>query len=163
MSRLVRNPLVKIVFFLEKENAWPPYLVNDVNESRAPMLEELSCKLIMSSAISNIADISELLEDESYTLNSTSLDLCLPFSQLVYRKIDRVVKEIFLEDYASLLKDEDNLGDDGKLSRTVLWQQQLAKFSKMIINLLPEFHCCPSDCYDLSPIQTSKFSLTSFP
>ena len=148
VSRVVRNPLAKIVFFLEKENAWPPHLVNDCNENRMPMLEELWCKLIMNSAILNIADIPEPLGAESYTLNSTSLDLCLPLSQLVYRKIDRVVKELFLEDYASLLQDEDNLDDDGKLSRIVR-QKQLTKFSKMIINLVPEFHCYPSDCYDL--------------
>ena len=147
VSRLVQNPLAKIVFFLEKENAWPPHLVSDCNEALMPKLENLWCKLILNSAIFKIADIPEPLGAESYLLNSTSLDLCLPFSQVVYRKIDRV-KELFLEDYASLIENNDNFDDKGKLSHTVR-QQQLEKFCKVIINLLPELHCYSSDCHDL--------------
>ena len=147
VSRLVRNPLAKIVYFLEKENAWPPHLVSNSNETLIPKLEDLWCNFIMNNAIFKISDIPEPLGAESYGLDSTSLDLCLPFSQVVIRKID-AVKELFLEDYATLVENEDNLDGNGQLKQTVQ-QQQLERFSKMIINLVPELYCLISNCYDL--------------
>ena len=147
VSRLVRNPLAKIVYFLEKENAWPPHLVSNSNETLIPKLEDMWCNFIMNNAIFEISDIPELLGAESYDLDSTSLDLCLPFSQVVIRKID-TVKELFLEDYATLVENEDNLDGNGQLKQTVQ-QQQLERFSKMIINLVPELYCFISNCYEL--------------
>ncbi len=147
VSRLVRNPLAKIVYFLEKENAWPPHLVSDSSETLIPKLENLWCKFIMNNDIFKISDIPEPLGAESYNLDSTSLDLCLPFSQVVFRKVD-AVKGLFLEDYATIVEDENNLDENGQLKKTVQ-QQQLERFSKMIINLVPELHCFTSDCYDL--------------
>jgi hypothetical protein len=146
VSRLVRIPLAKIVYFLEKENAWPPHLVSNPNETLMPKLEDLWCNFITNNAIFKISDIPEPLGAESYTLDSTSLDLCLPFSQVVIRKID-AVKELFLEDYATLVENEDNLNGNGQLKQTVQ-QQQLERFSKMIINLVPELYCF-INCYDL--------------
>ena len=151
VSKLVRNTLAKIVFFLEKENSWPPHVVDECNETlQKPCmqkLEDLWCKLIMDSAIFKIEDIPEPLGAESCLLNSASLDLHLPFSQMLYKKIDRV-KEPFLEHYASLKANENNFDDNGKLSHSVQ-QQQLVKFSKKIIKLIPKFHCYTLDCYDL--------------
>ena len=151
VSKLVLNVLAKIVVFLEKENAWPPHVVKECNETlQKPCmrkLEDLWCKLIMDSAIFKIEDIPEPLGAESCLLNSASLDLCLPFSQMLYKKIDRV-KELFLEHYASLSQNENNFDDNGKLSHSV-HQQQLEKFSKIIIKLIPKHHSYTLDYYDL--------------
>ena len=151
VSKFVRNTFAKIVFFLEKENAWPPHVVNECNETlQKPCmqkLEDLWCKLIMDSAIFKIEDIPEPLGAESCLLNSASLDLCLPFSQMLCKKIDRV-KELFLEHYASLNQNENNFDDNGKLSHSVQ-QQQLEKFSKIIIKLIPKLHSYTLDYYDL--------------
>ena len=151
VSKFVRNTLAKIVFFLEKENAWPPHVVNECNETlQKPCmqkLEDLWCKLIMDSAIFKIEDIPEPLGAESCLLNSASLDLCWPFSQRLYKKID-LVKELFLDHYASLNENENNFDDNGKLSHSVQ-QQQLEQFSKIIIKLISKHHCYTLDCYDL--------------
>ena len=162
VSRLVRNPLAKIVYFLEKENAWPPHLVVDSNETLISKLEDLWCKLIMNNGIFKILDIPEPLGAESYILESTSLDLCLPFSQVVIRKVDSV-KEMFLEDDATLAENEDNFDDNGQLKQTVR-QWQLERLSKKIINLVPELLCVTSDCCDLYmkdafDMTTADFSL----
>ncbi len=147
VSRLVRNPLAKIVYFLEKENAWPPHLVNGSNENLILKLEGSWCKFIVNNSIFKMSDIPEPLGTESYSLGSNSLDLCLPFSQVVIRKVDDV-KELFLEDYTALTENEDNLDNNNQLTRTVQ-QQQLQRFSKMIINLVPELHYFTSDCHEL--------------
>jgi MoxR-like ATPase len=146
VSRLVRNPLAKIVYFLEKASAWPPHLVVDSNETLITKLEDLWCTFIMNNNIFKISDIPDPRGTESYVLDSTSLDLCLPFSQVVIRKVDGV-KELFLEDLATLVGHEDNLDDNGELKQTV-WQQQLERFSKTIKNLVPELLCFTSDCCD---------------
>ena len=144
VSRSVRNELAKIVFFLEKENAWPPHLVDDSNRTTMLKLENLWCKFIMDNGIFKIADIPKPLGANTYLLNRTSFDLCLPFIQVVFRKIDSL-KELFLEDYESLVKNDNNLDDKSELKQTVR-QQQLERFSKMIVNKVPELHCLPADC-----------------
>jgi hypothetical protein len=145
--RSVRNPLAKIVYFLEKENAWPPHLVKDSNETLISHLEDLWCNFIMNNDIFKISEIPEPRGAQSYVLENMSLDLCLPFSHVFSRKIDGV-KELFLEDYAKLVENEENLDENGRLTPTVQ-QQQLERFSKRIIYLVPELHCFISDCYDL--------------
>ena len=162
VSRLVRNPLAKIVYFLEKENAWPPHLVVDYNETLISKLEDQWCRLIMNNGIFKISDIPEPLGAKSYVLESTTLDLCLPFSQVVIRKVDSV-KEMFLEDDATLAENEDNFDDNGQLKQTVR-QRQLERLSEKIINLVPELLCVNSDCCDLYmkdafDMTTADFSL----
>ena len=147
VSQLVRNPLAKIVYFLEKENAWPPHLVVKSTETRLPKLEDLWCRFIMNNAIFKISDIPEPHGAESYVLDRTSLDLRLPFGQVIMKKVDGT-KEVFLEDDATLAENEDNLDDNYQLKPTVR-QQQLERFSRMIINQVPELLCLTSDCYDL--------------
>ena len=163
VSKLVLNVLAKIVVFLEKENAWPPHVANECNKTMKQKLEDVWCRLIMNSAIFRVEDIPKLLGAESFPLNSASLNLCLPFSQVVYKKIDRV-KKLFLEDYVSLNENEDNFDDNGKLSYTVR-QKQLERFSNMIINFVPELHSYTLDYYDLYlkdvlDIATADFSAT---
>jgi hypothetical protein len=147
VSRLVQNPLAKIVCFLEKENAWPPHLFNGPNETLTPKLEESWCKFIVNENIFKISDIPEPLGTESYSLANDSLDLRLPFSQVVVRKVDDM-KELFVEDSRALADNEDNLDNNGQLKKSVK-QQQLEKFSEMITNLVPELNYFTSECSNL--------------
>ena len=161
VSRLVRRPLAKIVYFLGKENAWPPLLAVCSTETRVPKLEDLWCQFIMNSVIFKISDIPEPLGADSYVLDSTSLDLCLPFSQVILKKVDSI-KNVFLKEDATLIENENNLDDNYQLKQTVR-QQQLERFSKMIISLVPELLSVPSDCCDLYmkdifDIKTASFS-----
>ena len=161
VSRLVQKPLAKIVFFLEKENAWPPHLTNEFDETLAEKLEEIWCDFIVNSAEFKVSDIPEPLGAESYILESAGLDLCLPFSQVVVRKVDGV-KELFMEDYAQLVGNDDNLDDNGQLKNTVQKQQQ-ERFSSMIEDVVPEFQYFTFDCHvlymnDLFDIMTADFN-----
>ncbi|XP_028396106.1 uncharacterized protein LOC114520096 [Dendronephthya gigantea] len=160
VSRLVRNPLCKIVYFLEKENAWPPHLTQEPNDIMKTKLEDLWCQLLVETKIFKMSDIPELLGAESCVVESTSLDLSLPFSQLVSRKVDDV-KELFLEDYAKLLENDD---DDKKAKKRVR-EQQVKRFTVMITNLVPELSAYTFDCYDLYmkdilDMTTANFSQT---
>jgi ABC-type multidrug transport system fused ATPase/permease subunit len=160
VSRLVRIPLAKIVYFLEKENAWPPHLVN-CSEEKISKFESLWCNFILDEAVFKISEIPEPRGAESYVLESTSLDLCLPYSQVVIRKVDRV-KELFLEEYATLVENEDNLDGNGQLMQNIQIEQ-VKKFSEIISNLAPELHCFTFICYDsymkdLFDMTTADFS-----
>ena len=149
VSRLVRNPLAKIVYFLEKENVWPPHLAEDPVEILIPELESLWWELMTNNVIFNISEIPEPRGFQSYVISSTSLGPCVLLSQTIIRKVDKSVKKLFLEDNAKLMANEDNLDDNGQLKRTVR-KQQLKRFSKMTINLVPELHSfISSDCQDL--------------
>lgn len=161
VSRLVRNPLAKIVYFLEKENAWPPHLNEEYDGTLMPMLEDLWCKFINNNEIFRITEIPEPLGAESYVLESTSLDLILPFSQVVIKKVNNV-KEVFMEDYAQLEENEDNYDENGQLKQLVR-QDQLERFSKMIMNLVTDLHYFTPACHelymkDLFDIITADFS-----
>ena len=147
VSRTVQSPLAKIVFLLEKENAWPPNLIDGATEG-SKIFENLWCKFIMNETIFQISEIPEPRGAQSYVLEGTSLDLCLPFSQVIVRKVDSVVKEVYLDEYATLLGNEDNLDDSGQLSQNIR-KQQLDRLSKIIIDLVPEFACFTTECCDL--------------
>ena len=144
-SKLVQNELAKIVFFLEKENAWPPHLVNKRDETMMPKLEDLWCKLIMNSAIFKIEDIPEPVGAHTYLLNPTSLDHCLPFIQIVFRKIDSL-EELFWKEYALLPKNYKTL--DKKELKEIVGQQQLERFAKEMENKVPMLLYIASDYYD---------------
>ena len=147
VSRLVRNPLAKIVYFLEKENAWPPHLAEDFDETLTLALEELWCSFILDSAMFKISDIQEPLGAESYVLENTSLDLCLPFSQVAARNAD-LIKELFFENHAQLRQNQDNLDENGQLKQ-IVQQKQVETFSKMIINVAGELNKFTSEFHDL--------------
>ncbi len=163
VSRLVRNPLAKIVYFLEKENAWPPHLVVNSNAALMSKLEDMWCKFVASNCNFKISDIPEPLGVESYVLTDTSLDLCLPFSQVVIRKVD-CIKKLFLKDYATLIGNQENLDENGQLKQIVR-QEQLERYATRISNMVPELRSYTSDCYDLYmkdifDMMTADFSLT---
>ena len=140
ISRLVRNALAKIVFFLENENTWPPHLADESDEIFVPELENLWRIFIMDTDIFKISEIDQPRGTECYVLEGTSLDLCLPFSQRVIKKLDGF-KELFLDHYATLTKNQDNLDEKRQMKETV-WQQLLEKFTG---NFVCELSCYSSD------------------
>ena len=161
VSRLVRIPLAKIVYFLEKENAWPPHLVIEDSDDALPTFESMWCNSIMSEAVFKISEMPEPRGAESYVLESTSLDLRLPFSQVVVRKVDSV-KELFLEEHAALVGNEDDLDESGQLLQNIRIEQ-LKRFSDMIPNVVPEilsftFICHKSYMEDLFDMMTADFN-----
>ena len=163
VSRLVRIPLAKIVFFLEKENSWPPHLLN-CSTDESLKFESIWCSFFVNETIFKISEIPEPRGAESYALESTSLDLSLPFSQVVIRKVD-IVKQLFLEEYATLVECEDDLDKNGQFKENIQ-KEQLRRFSKMISNLVPELGCFTFICYDsymkdLFDITTADFSSLS--
>ena len=125
--------------------------------------EDPKQEFITSNVIFDISEIPEPRGTESYVLFSASLGPCVLFSQTIIRKVDTSVKELFLEDNGTLMANEDNLDDNGQLKRTIR-KQQLKRFSKMIINLVPELHSFTlPDCYnlymkDIFDMMTAEFS-----
>ena len=146
VARLVRNLLAKIIYFLEKENAWPPHLLDASNETMEVKLEDLWCTFVTRNTLFKISDVPEPRGAESYVLDRTSLDLRFPFSQCVYRKIDSV-KELFLDDCARLVETEENSDENGQ-QQQVIRQKQIERLSKMIRNVIPIANCHASDCSD---------------
>ncbi|XP_028413785.1 uncharacterized protein LOC114536632 [Dendronephthya gigantea] len=147
VSRLVRKPLAKIVYFLEKENAWPPHLAGDFQHTRISALENLWCNFFIKNAILGISNLSEPRGAESYVLDTKRLDLSLPFIQVILRKIDSI-KELFFKDCATVAENEENLDENDELT-PIARQQQLERISKTIINLIPELTSISSNCHDL--------------
>lgn len=164
VSRLVREPLAKIVYFLEKENAWPPHVL-DLCEDDAlkSMYEELWCDLILKEPIIKITEIPKPLGTESYVLDSPTLDLHLPFSQVVIRRVDGV-KDLFLEDYAQVRENESNFDKTGQLMPNVQ-QQLINRYSEIIPNFVPEIYEFSANCRDsymddLFDVVSADFSAT---
>ena len=60
-------------------------------------MKTMWCNLITQEAFFNMSEIPDPLGAQSYTLDSASLDLHLPFSQVVIRRVD-VMKDLVLED-----------------------------------------------------------------
>ena len=163
VSRLVREPLAKIIFFLEKKNAWPPHvfglLEDDISKTE---YEDIWCDLLLKGEIFDISDIPKPLGAEFYILDSLCLDLQLPFSDVIIRRVDGV-KDLFLEDYAQVRENESNLDKIGQLTPNA--QQQLIKrYSEVILNSVPEISqfppaCCDSYMDDLFDVTSADFSI----
>ena len=158
VSRLVREPLAKIIYFLEKENAWPPHVHDDDIEAN---FEEIWCDLLSKDAIFKSSEIPKPLGAETYILDSLCLDLRLPFSQVVMRKVDGV-KDFFLEDYAQAKEYDGNLDNSGELTEDAQ-KQQVKRFSDIILKTVPEIKefpisCCDSYMSDLFDIMSADFS-----
>ena len=158
VSRLVREPLAKIIYFLEKENAWPPHVHDDDIDAN---FEEIWCDLLLKDAIFKLSEIPKPLGAETYILDSLCLDLRLPFSQVVMRRVDGV-KDFFLEDYAQAKEDDSNLNNSGELTEDAQ-KQQVKRFSEIILKTVPEIKefpisCCDSYMSDLFDIMSADFS-----
>ena len=134
VTHLVRQPLAMIVFFLEKESAWP----RCVTDGEIEDLDELNewRNLLLDKDIFNIDEIAEPRGAEFYEVAGQRLLLKFPFSSVIKKKIEEV-KTLFIEDVQQLQLDEENLNDDGELKVDAV-RQQIERFSFIVKQKAPQ-------------------------
>lgn len=133
VSHLIRHPLAKIVYFLEKESAWPRFLLTQNNPE-----EELQVwlNLMLDEEILNIDEIPDHQGAESYFISERCLDLKFPFASVFYQKVEEV-QPMFAEDRRRLLLDETNLADNEELLDVAAESQQ-HRFASVVKEKLPQ-------------------------
>ena len=161
VSHLIRQPLAKIVYFLENESAWPWFLLkqNYFHE------EELQVwlKLIMDQDILNFDDIPDHQGAESYFISARLVQLKFPFFSVFYRNVEQV-QSMFVEYQRKLLLDGTDLDDNDELSDAVE-EPQLHRFASVVKEKVPqvfELHYLQSriECYveDFLDMKSTHFS-----
>ena len=142
LAILIRQPLAKIVYFLERENAWPPHLFltedDEYNE-----YEEVWCDLLLDSSIFNIDDIPECLGADIYTVGGVRLNLRLPFSQVIFNSANKARRQI-IKTYTEAMDNEANFNDEGLLDSASLEQLQL--YSEILKRMAPCIEKLPECC-----------------
>ena len=151
LASLIRQPLAKIVYFLERENAWPPHLFFTEDDE----YEEVWCDLLLDSSIFNIDDIPECLGAESYTVGGVRLDLRVPFSQVIFDGVNEARWQI-LEEYTKAKENE--IGDESDLTESVRLEQ-LQLYAEILKTVSPSIHKLPEGC--LSSYMADIFEITS--
>ena len=161
VSHLVRQPLAKIIYFLEKESAWPKFLFTQDPSDE----EELHVwsELILDQEILNIEDIPDHQGAESYFVSERHLQLKFPFAAIFCKKVEEL-QPLFAEDQRKLLLNEANLDENEEL-HDVAAESQLYRFSTMIKDKIPqvvemEYLQRKIGCYveDLLDMKTAHFS-----
>lgn len=161
VSHLIRQPLAKIVYFLENESAWPWFLLkqSDFHEEELQVWLEL----IMDQDILNIDDIPDHQGAESYFISARRVQLRFPFFSVFYKNVEQV-QSMFVEDRRKLLLDETYLDDNDELSDAVE-EPQLYRFASVAKEKVPqvfELHYLQSriECYveDFLDMKSAHFS-----
>ncbi|XP_028413388.1 uncharacterized protein LOC114536260 [Dendronephthya gigantea] len=151
LCRLVRNPLAKIIYFLERENAWP----TRISDEKAPAeYNDVWCDLISRDTIFDIFKIPDPLGTESYIIDGVRLELSVPFSQVIVRKVN-AAKEQVLETY-DLYTDEDeehNLESQDK---------QMKHYIDIVTNIAPDILDLPGWCLNSYSEDFIDITLASF-
>ena len=124
---LTQQPLAKIVYFLEKESAWPKEVLSS-DESNGNL--QVWTELLLDEGIFTIEDIPESQGAESYFVPGHRHHLEFPFSSVFISKVDKM-KSLFIEDLRRLQLDEDNLNSNGELTADV-FEAQLRRFEPEI-------------------------------
>ncbi|XP_022802176.1 uncharacterized protein LOC111339729 [Stylophora pistillata] len=134
VSHLVRQPLAKIVYFLEKESAWPKCLF----KQKLSHEEELQVwsEVILNQEILNIDDIPYHQGAESYFVCERHLELRLPFASIFCNKVEQF-QPLFAEDHRQLLLDTTNLDENEELSDTAS-ELLIYKFSRRLRDKVPQ-------------------------
>ncbi|XP_022802189.1 uncharacterized protein LOC111339738 isoform X1 [Stylophora pistillata] len=158
---LVQKPLAKIVYFLEKESAWP----KDVLLSDEAIGDYLYVwtELLLNEEILRIEDIPESQGAESYLVPGYRHKLEFPFSSVFIRRVDKM-KSLFLEDLQRVQLDEANINDNNELKYDV-FDAQLQRFEPEIQRSVKQLfnneylqrisHCYVDDFLDL---KTASFA-----
>ena len=140
LSSVIRQPLAKIVYFLERENAWPP----DIFCTDKDEYEEVWCDLLLDTSIFKIVEIPECLGADVYSVGGVRLDLKVPFSQVVFRGVEAARIPI-MKEYTQAIENEMNFDDDGLLDKTTRIEQ-LRRYSEILRNLVPCVVKIPENC-----------------
>lgn len=133
VSHLIRNPLAKIVYFLEKESAWPRFLFTQDTSDEEEL--QVWLELMLERDIFNIDDIPDHQGAESYFISEQRLELQFPCASVFYKKVEQV-QPMFAEDQRGLLLDEFNLDGDGELLNDAV-ELQLHRFASVVKEKLP--------------------------
>lgn len=161
VSHLIRQPLAKIVYFLENESAWPQFLFTQDPSDKEEM--QVWSELILDQEIFNIDGIPEHQGAESYFVPERHLQLKFPCASVFYKKVEQV-QPMFAEDQRQLLLNEANLDENEDL-QDVAVEAQLYRFASIVKEKIPqvlemEYLQRNIGCYvdDLLDIKTAHFS-----
>ena len=134
VSHLIRNPLAKIVYFLEKESAWPRFLFTRDTADEEEL--QVWVELMLEKNFFNIDDIPDHQGAESYFISEQRLELRFPCASVFYKKVEQV-QPMFAEDQRRLLLDESNLDEDGELLDDAV-ELQLRRFASVVKEKIPQ-------------------------
>lgn len=123
-NHLIQQPLAKIVYFLEKESAWPKEMFS--SEPTSDDRLHLWTELLNDEAIFCIEDIPESQGAESYLVSGHRHKLEFPFSSVFTKKVD-TIKPLFIDDVRRLQLEDANLNENGELEADV-FEAQLRRF-----------------------------------
>lgn len=123
-NHLVQEPLAKIVYFLEKESAWPKEMF--LSEPTSDDKLHIWTELLLDESIFNIEDIPESQGGESYLVSGHRHKLEFPFASVFVSKVDKI-KSLFLDDLRRLQLEDANLDENGELKAGV-FEAQLQRF-----------------------------------
>ncbi|XP_046854625.1 uncharacterized protein LOC124447604 isoform X2 [Xenia sp. Carnegie-2017] len=131
LALFVRQPLAKLVYFLENENCWPPHLLNkDVADD-----EEMWCDLLSDESIFDFKKIPECKGVDSYSIDGIRHDLMVPFSQVIAKRMEKA-RGFIIREYAETMEIENNFDENGELKKSVLLEQ-LQRYSNALEKHLP--------------------------
>ena len=139
LSFLIRLPLAKIVYFLERENAWPPHLF--FTDEDMTDCEDLWCDLLLNTSIFNINEIPECLGADAYSVGGIRSSLKVPFSQVIFRTVN-AGRSLFMKEYAKAME---NIDDDRNLTKAAQLEQ-LQRYSEILRDLVPCMDKLPETC-----------------
>ena len=142
LSFLIRLPLAKIVYFLERENAWPPHLF--FTDEDMTDCEDLWCDLLLNTSIFNINEIPECLGADAYSVGGIRSSLKVPFSQVIFRTVN-AGRSLFMKEYAKAMENEINLDGDRNLTKATQLEQ-LQRYSEILRDLVPCMDKLPETC-----------------
>ena len=128
VSHLIRQPLAKIVYFLEKESAWPWFLFQQDTLHEEEL--QVWLQLIMDRDIFDIDDIPDHQGAESYFISERRVQLKFPYFSVFYKNVEHV-QSIFVEDQRQLLLDRTNLNENDEMSDAVV-EAQLHRFASVV-------------------------------
>ncbi|XP_046854892.1 uncharacterized protein LOC124447906 [Xenia sp. Carnegie-2017] len=128
---LVRQPLAKLVYFMESENSWPPHLLNE----KALEYEALWCDLLKNQSIFDFKMIPECKGVNSYSITGLRHNLKVPFSQVIAKKIQET-RSFIMKEYAKALENEENYEENGILMKEAL-VDELEQYSNALQKDVP--------------------------
>ncbi|XP_028413383.1 uncharacterized protein LOC114536257 [Dendronephthya gigantea] len=155
LSFLIRQPLAKIVYFLERENAWPPHVLSTHEDTID--YEDIWCDLLLNSTILNIVEIPESHGAETYFVDGVHLNLRVPFSQVIFHDADSARGPI-MKEYAKAMRNESNFDDSDRLKADARLEH-LRQYSKILRKLAPCIHVVSKNC--MSSYMADVFELLS--
>lgn len=133
-KHLVREPLSKIVYFLEKECAWPKEAFSSDPLKDDKLLRWT--KLLFDRRMVTIEDIPNPQGADSYIVFGPRHKLEFPFSSVFVKKVDEI-RPLFQEDLRRLLVEDANLDEYEKL-KTPVFEAQLKRFAKEVKCAVPQ-------------------------